>query len=469
MNDGPQPQEPPPSGRPLLLKALLPAAAVMGGAWLALAAPASGAQPGAAGSSAVMIVLFAGLLVVSGLVSACETALFSLDKLDLSQMRNSGHWADRRVTGLLDRSHDTLIAILILNNTVNIAVALTSGALMERLFAGRAAAEAFVAAAALATVLILIFGEIVPKILANLHARRAARFLGPPLAIFTGLLHAVHVAPAIRRGLRLMRIPTAPSPEEVSQQELKSMIQSGEVSSVLEEDEREMIEGVFELRNTTAGDIMTPRIEITALRESMTQEEVIAALREMGHSRVLVCRESLDEPTGFLLAKEVLLEARGDWRKHLRQPLAVPEMIGLHELLKAFRRERTKVAVVADEYGGVAGLVTLHDLLEHIVGDIREKHDKGQDSVVELGGDEWRIAGQLALDECADLLGVAFPSDKGRTLGGFAMNTLCHIPTPGEELRHENLTIRIDAMAGRRILSLHVTRDETSEPAGEGI
>jgi putative hemolysin len=266
----------------------------------------------------------------------------------------------------------------------------------------------------------------------------------------------------------LFRIPNKPGDEEVSEDELKVMISSGEVSQVLEEDEREMIDGVFDLRHLVAAEIMTPRPVVQAIPDELTQAEVVQRLREAGHNRVLVYHESLDELVGFLLVKEVLLEPHGDWQLHLREPVCVPEGVGLLDLLKTFRRERTKMAVVVDEYGGVAGIVTLQDLLEEIVGDIYEKHEPVDQEIHPLAPDVWRVAGSASLLDLADTLDVDFPEDKGRTVGGFIMNTLARIPVAGDEVAHRAVSLRVEEMAGRRVHLVTVRRAPLNGDAREG-
>jgi CBS domain containing-hemolysin-like protein len=432
-----------------------------GGWWLqtrasAQSLDAAGAAGPALGWSAW--VLFALLLAGSGLISASETALFSLDKLDLLRLRGSTRWTDRSILMLLLRPNDTLITILILNNLINITASLTAGALMEDVLGG-AGALAFGGAALLATTGILVVGEILPKTVGHLHPQRAARLLAPGLAATDWVLTPVRRTLGIflKALLRFLRLPMVAAGDEVTEEELKVMIKSGEFSSVLEQDEREMIDGVFDLRQTIVAEIFNPRMAMVALPDDLTQQEMIARLRESPHNRVPIYHENLDHLMGFILTKEVLLDERGLWRDHLREALCVPERIGLLDLLKTFRKQRTKIAIVVDEYGGVAGMVTLQDLLEEIVGDIYEKHEPRQQEIAALEGDNWRVAGSMPLEEAGERLGVRFPEHKGRTIGGFVMNTLGRVPSPGDTVEFENLSLKVEKMATRRVQTLLVT------------
>jgi putative hemolysin len=446
---------------------------VVGGAFLLGAPPPTAETAETASATLGFVAAFCILLLASGLVSSSETALFTLDKLDLSLMRGSPRWSERQIVRLLDRPNDTLITILILNNVVNISASLTAGAMTDRLV-GQASFAAFLIAALVATVGLLLVGEILPKMLAHLYPRTASRLLAPPLVFWSPVLLPVRAAVrGSMRGLfRLFRIPETASGEDISEEELKAMISSGEISQVLEEDEREMIDGVFDLRRTTVDEILTPRLAVFALPDDLTSEEMERRLRECPHNRVPIYHESLDNLRGFILVKEVLLSPETDWRAFLREVICVPERVGLLALLKIFRRRRTKIAVVVDEYGGVAGIVTLQDLLEEIVGDIYEKHEQTGGEILAIESERWRVAGSMNLAELGEELEVSFPTELGRTAGGFVMNSLGRIPRAGDEIHYGPLRLRVLDMAGRRVHALEVVRvspprDGDSDPAAD--
>lgn len=411
----------------------------------------------------MLLVLFFGLLIGSGIVSSTETALFSLDKLDQSKMRGSTHWIDHAVIRLLNQANDTLVTILILNNFINIAASLAAAALMETLLRG-AGAGAFILAAFMATTGILLFGEIMPKILAHMNPPAASRVLAPPLLVAAWLLKWPRSLMGIflRQLLRWLKVPDPEPQVDVSEEELKVMFSSGEVSQVLEEDEREMIDGVFDLRRTEVAEIMTPRMSVAAVPDDLDQETMVERLREFANNRVLVYHESLDELVGFVLVKEILLDAQGEWRNHLREPVCVPERMGLLDLLKTFRRRRTKMAVVVDEYGGVAGIVTLQDLLEEIVGDIYERHEQSQVDIETISEEQWRVRGSVSLSHLADELEVTLPEELGRTVGGLVMNSLGRIPDVGDEITYDGLHFQVEEMVGRRVQSLLIHRVPTA-------
>ena len=413
-----------------------------------------------------LIIVFLSLLLMSGLVSGSETAIFSLNKVDVLRVRKKHSASSRALLYLLDRPNDTLTTILVLNNFVNVGLALTAGALTESLFAGQPAAG-FVAAAFGATTMILVFGEVVPKSVAHVKAPLLAGLAAWPTALAASLLTPIRRAmnPFIGWVFRRLNVPESTMTDRVSEEELKAMIAAREISTLLEEDEREMIHGVFELGDTYAEEIMIPRTEVSSLRDTLTQDEMHQRLRELVHSRVLIFEDDLDHLTGFVLAKEVLLNPDTFWKEFLRDLLYVPERIRLVDLLDRFRRNSAKIAVLVDEYGVMAGLVTLHDLLEEIVGDMAERHEQVVEDCERLEPGRWRVQGQMKLSDLGREISVAFPEDAASTVGGFLMNMLGRIPTTGSELRYDGLAMKVTRMVGRRIIQIEVEQVKPEEKA----
>lgn len=426
----------------------------------------AGGAPEFVRAPAPLVIFFVLLLCASGAVSGSETAIFSLNKVDLVRARRKPTRSGRALIGLLDHPNDTLTTLLVLNNLLNVALSLTAGALTESLFSGMTVAG-FGAAALGATALLLTFGEVVPKCIAHVHANVVAHMVALPTAAAATILTPARLPMNAfirwvftRFGIRLARVT-----DRLSEDELKAMIQTGEASTVLEEDEREMIHGVFELRQTFAEEIMVPRPEVVAFETSLGQDEMLAALRGEHRSRVLIYRDSLDNLVGYILAKEVLLNPERDWHETIREAMCVPERIKLLDLLARFRRHSVKIAVLVDEYGGVAGVVTIRDLLEEIVGDLSERHEAVTMDMERIGADRWVVRGQMNLGELGEELDERFPEDLGTTVGGFVMNMLGHVPKAGDELRYDGLIMKVTRMTGRRISRVEIYREA---PAGTG-
>lgn len=417
-----------------------------------------------------LLVAFGVLLFISAFAAGAETAVFSLNKLDVLQIRKRGSPSNRALLYLLDNPNDTLITLLALNNFVNAGLSLIAGALTESYFSGLTPLSFSVAALG-ATIVILVFGEVLPKCVAHVKARPMAQAVAWPTAAMSvaltpvrrGINAMVHVA------FEAMGISQPKPTERISEEELKAVMSAGEVSTLLEEDELGMIEGVFELRHTFAEEIMIPRPDVAAFPDDLSQEDLIARLRELPRSRVLIYHESLDHPAGFLLVKEILLNPQQNWREKIREPLLLPLKVRLLDLLKRFRKHSSKMAVLVDEYGGVAGIVTLHDLLEEIVGDITERHEPVIAELQTLGPNHWRVSGQMNLDELGRELGTKFPDDMGTTIGGYVMNALGRVPTLGETLDHDGMRLKVAKMTGRRIilLEIHGTEPDSTQTKSE--
>ncbi|MCH8332594.1 HlyC/CorC family transporter [Candidatus Sumerlaeota bacterium] len=420
-----------------------------------------------------ILVTAVGLLLLSGLVSGSETAIFSLNKLDVIHARRSTARYDRALISLLDRPNDTLTTILVLNNLINVALALSAGALMERMeqYVAVPAWLGFVLAGFFAASFILVFGEILPKSLAHARAPQIARAMAWPTAAAALVLTPIRILMNRFIGwvFAALKVPKAEMTDVVSEEELKAMISTGDVATLLEADEREMIQGVFELGDTFVEEIMVPRTEVVACSVKQGQREMMTMLRGTGHTRLLIYGENLDHLVGFVLSKEVLLSPDRDWKEFIRDVLIVPERVRLFDLLARFRRGSAKIAVVVDEYGGMAGIVTLHDVLEEIVGDRAERHEHVEDDCRLLGPGHWRVRGKMRLPDLGRELEVEFPDNMGTTVGGFFMNKSGKVPSEGAELRHNGLSLKVTRMVGRRITFLEVRAAPDQElDAGAG-
>lgn len=443
------------------------AAPAQGQTGSARAEESRGTDPEAPRAPTNLILVFFGLLLASAATAGAETAIFSLNKLDLVHARGRPSQTTRSILYLLDHPNDTLTTLLVVNNGVNIALSLTAGALSETLLGAEAVGGYAIAGFGTAAFLI-VFGEVIPKTISHLRARSVANIVAPPTVALAILFLPLRYV--INRFIKWvfirLKVPETRMTELVSEEELKAMIGAREVSTLLEADEREMIHGVFDLRHTFAEEIMVPRTEVTAYPDTLTQQEMLARLRETNHARVLIYRETLDHLVGYLLAKQVLLEPEKDWRKSIREAPLVPMRVRLVDLLPMFRRHSTKIAVLVDEYGGVAGIVTLHDLLEEIVGDITELHEPTEQECQRTGPGRWRVRGRMNLEDLGKQLDVKFPDNMGNTIAGFVMNMLGRVPSPGAELQHDGLNLKVLRMAGRRVTLLEITKEPEAAVVG---
>jgi putative hemolysin len=244
---------------------------------------------------------------------------------------------------------------------------------------------------------------------------------------------------------------------ELTDEELRSLVDSTPEEGILEQEERKMIYSIFRLGNTLAREIMVPRIDVTALEVQTTLDQAVDILMKTGHSRMPVYEESIDNILGLLYAKDILPVWREkthstSLRELLRPAYFVPEAKKVDELLSEMQARRIHMAVVVDEYGGVAGIVTLEDIVEEIVGEIQDEYDQAEESPYQvLEGGEYIFQGRVDLDDFNEIMGSYLPREEADTIGGFIYNRVGRVPSSGENLQIENLLLTVDLVSGRRI------------------
>jgi CBS domain containing-hemolysin-like protein len=259
----------------------------------------------------------------------------------------------------------------------------------------------------------------------------------------------------------------------VTEDELKTWVESGESAGGLEQGERQMIYSIFHFGDTLCREIMVPRIDILALEVTTSVPDAIQALTASGHSRVPVYEESIDNVVGLLYAKDLLRasldnEKPDSIRPFLRPAYFVPEAKKVDELLREMQERSIHMAVVVDEYGGMAGLVTLEDIVEEIVGEIRDEYDQAEERPFsKVSDDEYYFHGRIDLDDVDEVLGTHLVSDLADTLGGYIYGTIGRVPAGGEQVHIENWVLTVEQVSGRRIRKIHAIRAVNPEEEGE--
>ncbi len=416
------------------------------------------------GWAAALIAL--ALILLSGLFTGAETAVFALGRgRRLRRLTNGRRLALR---ALLDQSDRILVSTQLLAVILNLGGALFLVYALATLWPEGDFVTYWIALA-LAALLVLVLGEALPRSIAarwtEQVASRAAVFLRLALFLTRPFL-------AIEEWLK-RKVPGgepeggAETPEDDSEDEIKALLSDTEVSGLLDEDEREMIDGVFEFAETTAGEIMTPRTEIEGYSLATPQEEMLQALRQTSYSRVVIYEGTLDTIIGFLYARDALLEPGRPWTEFIQKPLYVPLETDLDDLLAQFKRTGSRLAIVLDEYGGTAGLVTLHDLLEEIMGEIPEEEEELESDVEPVEAGVWLVAGRMEVADCNEILGTHFPEEKARTMAGLVFLRFGRTPALGDSIEIEGAWIRILEIEENRIERLEI-RTEPEDPAGAG-
>jgi putative hemolysin len=431
----------------------------------------------------ILIILL--LTLLEAVFVAAEIALVSLRRSRVEQLAEEGRAGARRVQRL-QSDPGRFLAVSQLGLTVigffasafaavNLSQALAD-VLRQAGLGGAADGVALIVVTVILALFTIIFAELVPKTLALSNPERfaltlsvpiefLARALGPVIALLTGATRAI-------AGLFGA---TVTNEAQISADELRLIIERGGEQGVLEAEEEQMINAVIELGERRLHEVMVPRIAIVALPASATLEETIDKVVDEGHSRIPVYEESIDEVVGILYAKDLLpfLKSssgpRPALRSLLRAPVFVPESMSIDDLLHEFQRRKVHIAIVLDEYGGTAGLVTIEDLLEEIVGEIQDEYDTEEPMIVRLSDDEARVDGRADVDDLAELFDINLAledDDEYDTVGGLIYHRIGGIPSPGDEVDVDGLHLTVESTDGRRVSKVLVARraDEDGEP-----
>ncbi len=428
--------------------------------------------PIASGATTVVTegTVFVLLLVFSAFFSGSEVALFSLSDSDRTGLREDDSASAKRVLAMLERPRRLLISILILNNLVNVAAAI-----LATVLTGQAAVEygldqtpwgteiLFVFQVVVLTFLLLVLSEITPKLIATQQNVWWATFFSRPLYVLFRVLYPI--SDLLARGMDLIQHRFRPPAPNISNEDLKTLANLGEAEGTLEEEERALIHSIVEFGETAVREVMLSRVDVHALADTASLEEALTLIRETGHSRFPLFREHLDNILGILYAKDLIPllhedEARAfgsqpaDWARIARPAKFVPLGRPLDDMLADFQNSNTHIAVVVDEYGGTAGIVTLEDILEEIVGEIRDEHDQPEPLPFEqVGPHSFRVDAGIDLDDLVDGLELEIDTEEFdfETLGGLIYHLTGEIPSEGDLVEFGPLTIRVEAVDNNRI------------------
>jgi len=432
---------------------------------IALAAPTSS---GFSGNDWFLVIILLLSLVLTATSAASETAMTSLNRIRIRNQAEEGDAQARRILRLLEIPERFLSAILVLSNAAVIAASSAATLLVYNHWGQGAEWIETI----LLTIFVLIFCEITPKTAAVQNPERAARALVGPVELASHALRPVTRALTFITGgiVRLLGGGEVKRGPFVTEEELRLLVEVGEQEGVLEEDEREMIHAVFELADTPVREVMVPRIDMITVEADASVDKALQVIVEGGQSRIPVYTGSIDEIIGVLYAKDLLrVLARGPRsvpvRSLVRPAYFVPESKRLDDLLRELQKRRVHMAIVVDEYGSVAGLVTIEDLVEEIIGDIKDEYDQEELLFERIGENEFVVDAKISLDELSELLDTELTSEDYDTLGGFVLAQLDKIPTAGDMAQYQNLTFTVLGTKGRRITKVRVVRSQPGEEA----
>ena len=425
---------------------------------------------------ALRLGVFVVLLAFSALFSGSEVALFSISAGDREDVAGDPQRSTQRVLWLLERPRSLLISILLLNTVVNVGAAILASVLTLEAAEALGWSEVVLLTlnVVVLTFVLLVVSEITPKVTAARQpiafARRASLLLYP----LARLLYPV--SKVMAQAMLWLQTHLHRPAERLSTEDIKTMADVGEAHGTIEEDERALIHSILEFGETTVREVMVSRVDMIALPETATLGEALTLIRKCGHSRFPLYRDHLDHILGVVYAKDLLPylgNGQADaptWEALARQPRFVPVSKTLDDMLTDFQEHNTHMAIVVDEYGGTAGLVTLEDLLEEVVGEIRDELDEPEESLVHsVAPDTWRAEARIDLDDLADEIDTELATDDFdfETLGGLIFHLTGEVPQPGDEVTHGRLHLRVEEIDQNRIKQVLVTLLPEPEPADD--
>lgn len=409
-------------------------------------------------SVATQIIILVILLFFSGFFSSAETSLTTVNKIRMRSLAEEGNKRAKKVIAITEDSGKMLSAILIGNNIVNLSASSITTSIAY-MFGGSAVA----AATGIITLLILIFGEISPKTLATIHSEKLALMYAYPIdfimKITTPFIFIVNNLSRVV--LFILRVDPNAKPDAMTESELRTIVDVSHEDGVIESEEKEMIYNVFDMGDAKAKDVMVPRVHMTFADINNTYEELIDIFREDKFTRLPVYEDTTDNVIGTINMKDLLLfdnKKEFHIRDILREAYFTYEYKSISELLVEMRESSFNIAIVLDEYGETAGLITLEDLLEEIVGEIRDEYDENEeDDFREINRFEYVVEGSTNLDDLNDELHTEFKSDDYDSLGGFIIERLDRLPELNDEVTTtDGIRLVVESLDKNRVEKVHI-------------
>ena len=401
------------------------------------------------------------LLLCSAFFSACEVAYFSLNSLQLNEMSEKKGHLGRIVNSLLEKPRELLITIYIGNEFVNIAISVVVTSIAINVFGNLGVGIAI----GVGTLLLLVFGDIIPKSISLKFSQPYALFSAYPLTIFAKIVQPAQKLFSIwtEKIISFMGIlPHGLKESPITDEEFRAMVQVGEGEGVIDSDERELIQNVIEFGETTVDEIMTPKIDMFTVGIEDSLDDILPRIIENFYSRVPVYGEDEEGILGILYTKDLtrlkhLHREKVSLKSILHDTISVPQSKKIKEMLEEFRRMKRHMAIVLDEYGSVCGLVTLEDILEELVGEIDSEMRQEELPLKRLNENHYRIVGAYSLAEFNESFQTDLPENDYDTVGGYVFGLFGRIPRSGESTTVDRFKFRVEKMKGSRILSLFIT------------
>ena len=404
-------------------------------------------------SDVIQLLILIILLALSAFFSSSETALTTVNKIRVRTLAESGMEKAVVLSKVIEQQSKMLSAILIGNNIVNLSASSLLTTLTIKIFGNKAVGVA----TGVLTLLILVFGEITPKTLSTISAETMAlRSAGIIYSLMWVLTPVIAVVNKLSLGvLMLLRVDPNKRQEMITEDELRTIVEVSHEEGVIETEEKKMINNVFDFGDSLAKDIMVPRIDMTFVDVEATYEELLDIFRKEKYTRIPVYENNTDNVIGVINVKDLLLidDYEGfHIRDHMRKPLFTYEYKKTAELMVEMRGTFKNIVIVLDEYGATAGLITLEDMLEEIVGELRDEYDEDEEeSLVETEPGVYSVAGAMKLGDINDRLGLELESEDYDSVGGLVIGLLDHLPGEGEEVSDKGIRFIVESVDKNRI------------------
>jgi len=422
----------------------------------------------------IEIWVFIFLLILSAFLSRCEAALLAISRRWLEEGREKGK--KNGLTRVLERRGELSLALLSARTFVNVGAISLAALITWRLFYSRGFVLWFILEILLLGVALLFLVETLPKLMVLKKASEVSRGLVRFMEILGRLLSPLVKLLQRFAGGRAAEVAAESAVSFSTDDELKMAIEAGEEPGLLEEEEREMIHSIFEFGETSVKEVMIPRIDIIGADSNLSTQEALDLIAKSGHSRIPVFKKKIDDIVGLLYAKDLLKPLREGKREFKVLDLVrenvyfVPETKMINELLREFQSKRIHMAIVVDEYGGTAGLVTLEDLLEEIVGEIQDEYDTEEPLIKVIDKRTAEVSAKVNLHDLNEELSLELPDEEFDTLGGFIYDLAGEVPKKGTRLKYEDMQFMIQEVRGQRVSKVKIIRIKSkqgSEKKGE--
>ena len=406
--------------------------------------------------SIIQFIVIIILLSLSSFFSSAETAFTTVNKIKIRSLVESGNKRAKKVEKIIGNSGKMLSAILIGNNVVNLSASTLTTSLVIKLWGNYATGIA----TGIITLLVLIFGEISPKTLATHYSEKIALAYAPGIASLMYILTPVIFIVDNLAGmfLKLFGVDSTSAKHSITEAELRTFVDVSHEDGVIEQDEKEIIKNLFDFGDSKAKDVMIPRIDMTLIDVEADYLDVINTYKETKYSRFPVYSETPDNVVGILYIKDLITAPTGQafkLKNILRQPFFVYEQKNTSDLFKEMQKNSISIAIVIDEYGSSVGMITTEDLLEEIVGDIRDEYDQDEEEeFMQLAPDTYRIDASYKLDDINNEIGSNLQSDDNDSIGGYITEKLDRIPKAGERFAIDNFEFIIENATKARIDSV---------------